>query len=76
MPELTLESLAARVEVLEQRVAEQTTAAMDKPKVLIRPGVGTWEAAFEAIRGIVDYDFDAAHAQNACDWKEAEERNR
>lgn len=68
MGEVTLESLAKRVEELERRLG--VTSAADgsaKPRYTITPGTGTWEEVWEAVRTIKDYDFDAVREMDAAD---------
>jgi hypothetical protein len=63
MTELTLESLAKRVETLECKFAE-----LKEP--VIRPGTGDWDAASKAaaeIRESKGFDFDAIREQGECD---------
>ena len=63
MPELTLESLAARVEALE-RAAMPPNAIPLKNGYYVIPGTGDWEAAFKAAERLAEtYDFDAFHDQ-------------
>ncbi len=60
MPELTLESLAARVEVLEE-AAKEPILRRGKHTFVIKPGTGDWDAfqrAADALREST-YDFDA-----------------
>jgi hypothetical protein len=74
MPELTLESLAMRVEALEKLVAERPTVSPGKVKVSIRPGKGDWEAALRAARELSQsgtYDWDMLRDQYECDMKDA-----
>jgi hypothetical protein len=66
MAELTLESLAARLEAVEQKLAEITRSA-------IRPGTGDWDAAEKAIRELEDYDFNAWKEQREHDFTRAED---
>ena len=51
MGEVTLESLAKRVEELEREVAELRDA---KPSPLTTPGTGNWEAALQAARELAE----------------------
>ena len=64
MNELTLESLAKRVEALEKQVAELT-------RPVIR--TGNWDAVEKALRELEDYDFDAWREQREYDLKHAED---
>ena len=60
MPELTLESLAARVEALEQ-AAKERILRRGRHTFVIKPGTGDWDAfqrAADALREST-YDFDA-----------------
>lgn len=66
MAQLTLETLAARIEALERKVAELTRPA-------VRPGTGDWDAAEKAMRELEDYDLDAIRDQDECDRKHAGE---
>ena len=61
-----LESLAARLEVVETKLAELTRSA-------VRPGTGNWDAAEKAMRELEDYDFDACREQREYDLKHAED---
>jgi hypothetical protein len=68
MSGLTLESLAARVEALEQKVAE-----LSRPPAL-RPGSGDWDAAAKAaaeLRASDGIDYEAIREQNECDLRHA-----
>jgi hypothetical protein len=63
MTELTLESLAKRVETLECIVAELR-------KQVIRPGTGEWDSAMKAaveLRESQGFDFDALRKQDECE---------
>ena len=63
MTELTLESLAKRVESLESKFAELKALVM-------RPGTGDWDRAAKAaaeIRESPGFDFDAIRKQDECD---------
>ncbi len=66
MAELTLESLAARLEVVETRLAELTRST-------VRPGTGNWDAAEKAMRELEDFDFDACREQREYDLKHAKD---
>ncbi|MCI0703640.1 MAG: hypothetical protein L0241_21375 [Planctomycetia bacterium] len=69
MTQLTLESLAERVAVLEHKVAELT-----RTRSLLRTGTGDWDAAAKAaaeIRASNGFDFDALRDQDACDLRHA-----
>ncbi len=70
MPELTLESLAARVEALE-RAAMPPNAIPLKNGYYVIPGTGDWEAAFKAVAELGDYDFDAFRDQHEVDMRDA-----
>ncbi|MBA4063597.1 MAG: hypothetical protein C0501_07770 [Isosphaera sp.] len=67
MPELTLEALAARVEALEQKVAELTRPAPPAA----RRGPVDWDAVQKALLELEDYDFDAWREQREYDLKHA-----
>ena len=70
MAEVTLETLARRVEALERIVADFTRRSV------IRPGTGDWDTAAEAARQLREagtYDFDAWREQRAFDLKYAED---
>jgi hypothetical protein len=70
MTQLTLESLAARIESLERKVAELTRTTAPA----IRPGTGDWDAAAKAaaaIRASNGFDFDALRDQDECDLRHA-----
>lgn len=74
MAELTLESLAKRVEALEQIVAAQQRR---ERKIVITPGTGDWEAVAEGLKQLKDYDFDAVPDMDALsieDMRRTEER--
>ncbi len=60
MPELTLESLAARVEALEQ-AAKARVLRRGKHTFVIKPGTGDWDAFHRAADALREstYDFDA-----------------
>lgn len=79
MPELTLESLAARVEVLERTLPGLPPGAIPlKPPYYALPGQGDWESALQAAREIAKsgtYDYEAIREQDACDIQDAEARN-
>jgi hypothetical protein len=65
MTELTLESLAKRIEILERKFARLRELA-------INPGTGDWDSAAKAaaqIRESLGFDFDAIQKQNECDLK-------
>lgn len=69
MTQLTLESLAERIDALERRVAELTRA-----KATVRPGTGDWDSAAKAaaaIRASNGFDFDALSDQDAYDLRHA-----
>jgi hypothetical protein len=71
MPELTLESLAARVEVLE-RAAMPPNAIPLKNGYYVIPGTGDWAAAEEAAKRLAEtYDFDAYRDQHEVDMRDA-----
>jgi hypothetical protein len=71
MQELTLESLAKRVEALEQKLAQ--LAAQPPLNPGIRPGTGDWDAAGKAVKELEDYDFDAWREQREFDRRHAED---
>jgi hypothetical protein len=63
MTDLTLETLAKRIETLERMFAE-----LKEP--VIRPGTGDWDSAAKAaaeIRENNGFDFDAIRKQDDCD---------
>jgi hypothetical protein len=63
MAELSLESLAKRVETLEHIIAE-----LREP--VFRPATGDWDSAAKAaaeIRESQGFDFDALRKQDQCD---------
>lgn len=77
MTQLTLEALAVRVAVLEQKVAELSA----KPSVTLtaQSGTGDWDAAAQAARQLREagsYDFDAAREQREFDRQHAEDHLR
>jgi hypothetical protein len=70
MPDLTLESLAKRVETLEHIIAELRES-------VVRPATVDWDSAAKAaaeIRASQTFDFDAIRKQDECDhvWSVAE----
>jgi hypothetical protein len=66
MGHLTLESLAQRVDALEEKVADLT-----RPKV--RPGNADWDTVDKAVRELEDYDSAAQRVQQDYDLKHAED---
>jgi hypothetical protein len=42
----------------------------------ITPGTGDWDAALAATRQLQDYDYQAQVDQDACDFRDAEDRLR
>ena len=73
MTQLTLESLAARVEALERKVAELARSAAPT----VRPGTGDWDAFAKAAAALrATYDFDAIRDQDACDLRHANDHLR
>ena len=72
--ELTLESLAKRVETLESELAR--IRGERKIVSAIRPGTGNWDAAFKAIEELEDYDYEALPEQNRIDLLDAENRHK
>ena len=64
MPELTLESLAARVEALERAVGLPANRIPLKNGYYVIPGTGDWDAAFKAVAELGGYDFDTLRRGN------------
>jgi hypothetical protein len=85
MTQLTLEALAERVALLEQKIAELTRTALPRKGSTIeatelmpttapgiRPGTGDWDAfAKAAARLRATYDFEAIRDQDECDRRHA-----
>ncbi len=72
MPELTLESLAARVEALERAAGVPPGAIPLKNGCYVIPGTGDWAAAVEAANRLAEtYDFDAYDEREAFEWEVA-----
>jgi hypothetical protein len=70
MPELTLESLAARVEALEQARGMPPGAIPLKNGCYTIPGTGDWAAAEGAAKRLADtYDFDAFRERDEYEWE-------
>jgi hypothetical protein len=75
MPELTLESLAARVEALERLAGLPPGAIPLKNGYYVIPGTGDWSAAEEAAKRLAEtYDFDAYSEREAFEWEVARQK--
>ena len=72
MPELTLESLAARVEALERAAGVPPGCIPLKNGYYAIPGTGDWAAFEEAAKRLGEtYDFDAFRERDEYEWEVA-----